>query len=71
MIAPGWFPILDQCITGRWRLLYGELEFWGTEPLLPVPPGFLRVQGLHGPGLVDLETYEVARHHQDEGWCYQ
>jgi hypothetical protein len=23
----GCFPILDQCVKGRWKLIYGELMF--------------------------------------------
>jgi hypothetical protein len=71
LLAPGHFPILDTSIRGRWKRIYGELEFEGVGEPMPVPPGMIRVVGLYGPGLVSHETYERARHYQAEGWCYQ
>jgi hypothetical protein len=71
LLAPGHFPILDTSIRGRWKRIYGELEFEGVSEPVPVPPDMIRVRGLYGPVLIARESYERARHHYDEGWCYQ
>jgi hypothetical protein len=71
LLAPGHFPILDTRIRGRWRRIYGELEFDGVGEPAPVPPGFVMVDSGCGPALIRKEVFEQARQAQGEAWAYQ
>ena len=71
MLAPGHFPLLDQCVRGRWRLLYGSLLFEGVGEPMPVPAGYIRVDSGCGPALITKELYEQACSAQGDGWAYQ
>jgi hypothetical protein len=72
MIAPGHFPILDQCVRGRWKRIYGSLTFEGVGEPMPVPPGYVRVDsGGFGPQLLPKAEYLRALDVQEPGWAYQ
>ena len=70
LLTPGHFPILDTSIRGRWKRIYGELEFEGVSEPVPVPPGYVRVDSPGGPVLLTKADYLKALSYQ-EGWAYQ